>query len=249
MERKRAYAYAGALAVLVAAGAVMAGSGRARIETEPPFAALPQNAGPYTGEDLRYCQHDQCMRVFRMSELSNPGVCPACGSALDAISPGEKTLPPDTVILKREYSRPEEGRFVVSLVFSGATRNSIHRPEICLAGQGYAIENRRVVKVPVPGRGPLEMTVLDVAQNVPSATGAGYRHEAVFAYWFASRRRETPRSFDRIVWSAVDGIFGKTRPRWAYVSVQTERTGGSEEHIRRLADFTAALYPGLNPGR
>ncbi len=57
-------------------------------------------------------------------------------------------LPADTRVMRRRYS-PEQGgaSFVETLVFGGTRRASIHRPELCLPAQGFAMSNLRGVEV------------------------------------------------------------------------------------------------------
>jgi hypothetical protein len=70
------------------------------------------------------------------------------GGAADLTLGERQALPPDTVILRKEYVGPGGDSTTVSVVLSGKEQKSIHRPQQCLPGQGYVIESSRTVSVP-----------------------------------------------------------------------------------------------------
>jgi exosortase len=52
-------------------------------------------------------------------------------------------LPPDTRIVRRDYSDADGWRAQVTAVVGGAGKGSIHRPELCQPAQGYAMSRPR----------------------------------------------------------------------------------------------------------
>jgi exosortase len=106
----------------------------------PLDVLLPEELGPYHGEEVLFCTNDQCCRDYPRSEFPEDGeglTCPVCSSPLDTISIGERNgLPPGTPILRRIYTLGKNSQPVqVSIVYSGLERNSIHRPQRCLVSQ------------------------------------------------------------------------------------------------------------------
>lgn len=58
-----------------------------------------------------------------------------------------ETLPKDTVILRRRYSAADGHVYQVSAVVGGRSKSSVHRPELCLPGQGFQMTDPRTVDV------------------------------------------------------------------------------------------------------
>ncbi|MFO7871851.1 MAG: exosortase-associated EpsI family protein [Kiritimatiellia bacterium] len=219
-------------------------------ESPPPVlqpavtAKLPGRAAEYRGIDRFYCQNEACLKSFTAEELDGTNVCPVCGSELDRVSlPEKRILPPDSVIRKKDYIGPEGRRFSVSLVLSGSEQKSIHRPQQCLPAQGHTIESQRTLSVPIPGREPLEVMVLNLRRTRETIEGAEYTQTSAFAYWFAGPERETAYHLERLFWMSMDRIFRNITHRWAYITIAVPRHSGSEEHIEPLKDFISDFYP------
>jgi len=211
-------------------------SGQAAVRQE-----LPDAVGTYRGTTRLYCQDERCPGSY--TSIANDGqkVCPICGSSLDTVSLAEKrSLPPDTTIIKKQYTNPEGENVSVVIVLSGKDQKSIHRPQQCLPAQGYTIENSSTIDVPVSGRKPLSIRMLDLREQ-RSRTGTGKLYG--YAYWFLGKGRETSSHWHRLFWMATDRMFRRINHRWAFVAVATERTAGSETHIARLNEFLDKLYP------
>lgn len=58
-----------------------------------------------------------------------------------------KTLPADTRIERKSYTDAWGNAYVVSLVISGRSKSSIHRPELCLPSQGYVMRDPHELKL------------------------------------------------------------------------------------------------------
>jgi exosortase len=118
------------------------------VVTEPPKVVWPESLDGYLADDILYCQNESCSRAFLSSQIGSATNCPTCGGALDGRSLGENTsLPKDTTILKRVYTSGSGMQFTVSAVISGVGRFSIHRPELCLPGQGALMSSSTDLEV------------------------------------------------------------------------------------------------------
>jgi EpsI family protein len=205
--------------------------------------ALPATVGAYRGHEVLYCQDAQCGTVTDPAAVSG-GVCPACGGPLAEVAPAEKAmLPADTRIVRKQYENGRGERVSATLVFMGASRSSLHRPQQCLPAQGYAIERTRVVAFERGGAPPLRATVLDLRRPGAGAPADAERGAAAFVYWFVSADRETPSYLGRLAAAAWDRLVRNRAAPWAYVALMTDRREGSAEHLARLRDFVRALDP------
>lgn len=207
-------------------------------------AALPSNVGDWKGEEVRFCQNPECLRDFPLEELTDTGKCPVCGGLLDALAYAERQLlPKDTLLVRKRYRRTGSPPISVAMVFSGGSRSSIHRPEICTVGQGFIITRSVILPVPVSGRAPLEVTSIDLEKKTARG-GAGA--SLLMAYWFeGGQGRETPSHTRRILWMAADRILQGNPIRWAYVSVQMPGSVPPSLTRQRVTEFIGKLQPEL----
>ena len=203
---------------------------------------LPDQVGSWTGEDIFFCLAPACQKSTTSAQVKEPGVCPSCGGRLDSMTLAERQLlPADTVLVKKRYHGPKGETLFASIVMSGRERASIHRPEVCLTGQGSEIIKSHVEAVDIPGRPSLRIMMLDMLRRSPNP-GAGEAH-SYYAYWFVGRGRETPYHMQRMYWMAADRVFHNRSHRWAYISVAGGRDDKANAHLPIMRDFVAALYP------
>ncbi|MEI6564435.1 MAG: exosortase C-terminal domain/associated protein EpsI [bacterium] len=207
---------------------------------------LPAQVGEWQGEDIFYCQNEQCMRSFLASELNVPRACLACGGRLDKVALGERNLlPADTIIARKSYRNAGGESLSVTIVLSGSEQRSIHRPQQCLPAQGFAIERSSVLSAPLEGRPPLKLMVIRARSEKVSPARLPTR--VLLAYWFAGGGHETHDHFQRLAFMALDNLIHGIRPRWAYVSLQTSSDTDGHLAEQRIAEFLRQLYPFLKP--
>jgi hypothetical protein len=164
-----------------------------------------------------------------------------------------KILPTDTTFAKMTYATadatPAERDIAhVSIVLAGAESRSIHRPEICLPGQGWSLDGSEVVDVDVGDGRQLKVRDLTISGMFNGADGKPIRRRAHYVYWFTGTDITTASHVERIWHSAWDAmVHGKTH-RWAYTSVMAvvtedlEPTASGErrrtdEETRRLISY------------
>jgi hypothetical protein len=249
METQRVKAQRPYLVVilLMAAGvaALYAGRNVALADRPGVRMQLPPAVGAWTGYELRYCHDLSCGGEFRLDELKDPAICPRCGAPLHAMTKVERdVLPPDTTFVKGRYTAGDGSTLFVSIVLSGGDSGSIHRPQACLTGQGLQITRSRVERVPLPGRPPLAIMLLDLLRrpNASDPRGPDARR-GLFAYWFVGQERETPYHLARLFWLYWDRLFRGVSHRWAYIAVLSESGGDPARTLGRIRDFVAAFHP------
>jgi hypothetical protein len=206
---------------------------------------LPDRIDNWRGEELRFCQNPACQREWALDTLERPDACPACAGVLASMSFAERSLlPADTLMLKKRYINPAGEVIHVSIVLSGKERASIHRPQVCLRGQGRTILREFPMEIPLRGRDhPLTVEVLDLVHDVTLPGGRAYSALSYYAYWFVGKDRETHSHYQRMLWMGMDRIFRNVSHRWAYISVGGGRQDGSPAYQSEISQFVGQLYP------
>jgi hypothetical protein len=158
-------------------------------------------------------------------------------------------LPPDTGFSRKNYAfvADRKGDVAVSIVLSGRDRTSIHRPELCLVGQGWTIDSAAQHAFRYPsGRA-------DVASNFP-ATLLRVRREfssprgkvvvpQIVAYWFVGGDVVVSSHWKRFVHDAWNRVTRARADRWAYVLLQTDARDGEAAAIARMQTVLDATLP------
>jgi EpsI family protein len=195
--------------------------------------------------------------VTRVSEAGIEPVLPErigkwTGKQVDISQVEKDLLPSDTEFARRLYTDDAGHQVFCSIILSGRDVSSIHRPELCLPGQGWNIQDSRVIAVPLPDKNePLLVTKLLAAYDVKSGEHKGTRVRGVFFYWFIGKDRLTPYHWQRILLTSYDRVLHNRNHRWAYVLISANVTsdlmpqGGLDEAqtTEMLKDFVRDVFP------
>lgn len=157
-------------------------------------------------------------------------------------------LPADTTYARKGYRMGDgEDRWTlqVSVVMMGTDRTSIHRPEYCLTGQGWAVERRQYTTVTVPGLVPRSLPVRRFDAVQPgSINGKPALIKGVYVFWFVADGLVTADYRQRMLWMARDLLMAGKLQRWAYVSCFTTCVPGREEEaFAKISSWIAAAAP------
>lgn len=188
--------------------------------------------------------------------LQLPEVIPGFTSEKVDMSDAEKYwLPPETQSVKRVYtpihvtSQNDRvfGGLTASIILSGADRRSLHRPEVCMTGQGWTIQKGEVVALETDG-GPLEVMDLHLARKVTDEDGSEWTLYSNYIYWWVGKDTSTPHSWKRILTTSLNNMFRNVNDRWAYPSVMvyTAKDGGADGRTSardRAFDYIRAYAP------
>ncbi len=211
--------------------------------------SLPKEVGKWGGDEIRSCHNpEMCAKEYRdanfyVSELEIPDICPNCGSKLFNCSRAEKEqLPEDTEFVRAAYTNDAGDRLYTSIVLSGTARDSIHRPQRCLKGQGNTLDDEYTLEVPLEGRDPLGVRIIKTSRTFHTPTGPK-PYYGYYAYWFVGQERETPYHIGRMFWLAWDRVVRSTANRWAYIAVSGERKADSDDYEETVIDFVQHVYP------
>ena len=160
-------------------------------------------------------------------------------------------LPPDTGFAKRLYydvdSADPGHRVLVSLVLSGSDRSSIHRPELCLIGQGWSIDSSSYHEFTLPRApgGRVGCTLLEVHRDVRTSRGITPVPQVV-AYWFVGVD-QSAASYPGLLWADVRSRLTKgASDRWAYVLFEASALDGRSAALGRIQSILLGLGPVLS---
>ena len=179
------------------------------------------------------------------------------GSELQGLTEIERQLlPPDTEGARRTYTDTNGDQLYCSVILAGHEVTSIHRPELCLPGQGWKIQGEHVETIAVPGaaHGKIGVMRMNATRSIPVEDGRIEQTRSIFVYWFIGKNRETPYHWQRIFWTARDRILHNTNHRWAYVLISVriqddpsqEANGeSSKKAMNTAARFIRDIYPTL----
>lgn len=171
-----------------------------------------------------------------------------------------RLLPDDTEFAKAVYSTAgaeSAKRDVIrcTIVLSGAERRSIHRPEVCLVGQGWSVMDSRILPVDLGDGRSVSVKDLYIEKTITLRSGERRRLRAHYVYWFVGADVTTPSHSERIWLTIRDNLVRNLNHRWAYPSLMAlvtdnfspsesgERVRTSEETIAMLTGFIKELVP------
>jgi hypothetical protein len=170
------------------------------------------------------------------------------------------TLPADTTHGQRLYQAPDGYEIQLNAVLMGTDRTSIHKPQICLTGQGWKIERSEVFLLPVeqPHAYRLPVMRLITSRTVKLNDGQEVTLRGFFVYWFVAENRLTARHGERMWWMAEELLRTGVLQRWAYVTCFSVCLPGQEELtfnrmkqflIEAVPQFQVTTGPLLKPGK
>lgn len=170
------------------------------------------------------------------------------GRRYDVTAVEREVLPPDTGFARTYYQSLEDRNVgvLVSVVLSGADRGSIHRPEICLAGQGWSVIGRFDHTFDAPGFPEgIPATVLRTERKSLGTDGQEAVVPGLFAYFFVGDDIILATHSERMALSATDKLLRHKAHRWAYVFAQTDCPDGENAGLERLQAVLGEALPAV----
>ena len=133
-----------------------------------------------------------------------------------------------------------------SVVLMGQDRTSIHKPEYCLPGQGFTIDLREVVTIPIqqPHIYDLQVMKLTTSKTALDRNGREVPVRGVYIYWFVADGKLATHHLDRM-WMMTKGLLSEgVLQRWAYVTYFAICNPGDEDAtFDKMARFIAESVP------
>ncbi len=155
-------------------------------------------------------------------------------------------LPKDTSYAQRYYTSPDGFRATANIILMGADRTSIHRPEYCLPGQGWQIETKTEVKIPIKSSRDYELPVMKWVISNTYQTPDGQKHDikGLYVFWFVADNKQStgivPMQLSMIQNQLLTGVL----QRWAYISYFAICAPGQEDAaFERMKNLIANSVP------
>ena len=164
-------------------------------------------------------------------------------------------LPKDTSYAERVYTAPDGFQASGTVILMGADRTSIHKPDYCLPGQGWTINEKSVVNIPVSGVKNFQLPVAKwiIGNSFQNSEGKKVVVSGIYVFWFAADGEQTTGNYRRMWWLARDLLRTGVLQRWAYVSYFAVCAPGQEdaafERIKKLISASAAEFQPPPAGR
>lgn len=155
------------------------------------------------------------------------------------------TLPPDTTFARRIFTSPDGFNLLLSIVMMGSDRTSIHKPQFCLVGQGWTIDQSEMVRVPMTLPRPYELPIMKLlATKQLMVDGRPVQRRGVYLYWFVADHTVTANHGTRMWQMATEMLRSGVLQRWAYVICFADCAPGDEDKtFDRLKEFIGAGVP------
>ncbi len=177
-------------------------------------------------------------------------VGPYIGDHMEPSAAEKKILPADTEFERRMYRSLSGEEINCGIVLAGGQKRSIHRPEVCLDGQGWTIPTGEKITVNLKSGEKLDVMVLTMKRPLELRTGEKVELRQKFLYWFVGNGRTTADHLERILLTSKDRVFTNVNHRWAYVTVSSVVTGSldprgkdDEETVEMLKEFIRGVVP------
>lgn len=159
------------------------------------------------------------------------------------------TLPADTSFGQRLYTAPDGFQLDLKIVLMGTDRTSLHKPQFCLPGQGWQINNTLSGQTSIPIERPCAYN-LPVVKLIASTerviNGENIRASGVYVYWYVcdDGLSATVSGYERMWLMTKRLLTTGILQRWAYVSCWSACPPGREEAtFQRMRAFIAAAAP------
>lgn len=157
------------------------------------------------------------------------------------------TLPMDTSYGQRLYTADDGFPTMVNVVLMGTSRDSIHKPQICLTAQGWNINeaDSHEVKIHLDQPIPYDLPVMRInASREADVNGQKMLEKGLYLYWFVDADRLTASHVRRFLWMARDVVAKGELDRWAYVSFFSVCAPGQEDAtFERMKKLIVASVP------
>jgi hypothetical protein len=157
------------------------------------------------------------------------------------------TLPEDTSYAQRLYTGTDGFWANANIILMGMDRTSIHKPEFCLPGQGWRIDKKATVSIPIQGPHPYHLRVAKwtITNFIQNNDGQKEEVRGLYVFWFVAKKEQTDSHWQRIWWLTRDLLTNGVLQRWAYVSYFSAgfAPGQEDAAFARIEKMIAASVP------
>jgi hypothetical protein len=157
------------------------------------------------------------------------------------------SLPDDTSFGSGLYTAKDGFQSNVNVVLMGTDRSSIHKPQVCLTGQGWNIDEAasKVEKIPMQRPHAYELPVMHLTASIKAGTADQPKIlRGVYVYWFVDGSHLTAQHAERMWLMAKDLLLTGVLDRFSYISYFSVCEPGQEEATyERIKSLIVASVP------
>jgi hypothetical protein len=156
------------------------------------------------------------------------------------------TLPKDTSFGMRRYKGADDFTIDLRVVLMGHDRTSMHKPQICLSGQGWQINDSGSTESTLHIQRPCEYELPVVKLVTTSVDSQNHSSSGIYVYWYVAddALSASTSGFQRMWLMAAKLLRTGVLQRWAYVSCLAACPPGQEAAtFDRMKQFIAAAVP------
>jgi exosortase len=142
------------------------------------------------------------------------------GREIEVQAREKKALDEGVKLVRFGYLNEKNRKVIASVILSGHLKRSLHRPEVCLPGQGWTIVETRPVNVPMAEGQSFDATYLRIFIDQIDEDGHRVRQRGVNLYWYVGSDDTTCAShYEHVAQTYLHAIFRNLNHRWAMVSI------------------------------
>jgi hypothetical protein len=155
-------------------------------------------------------------------------------------------FPKDTSYARRLYQASDGFGASATVILMGTDRTSIHRPDYCLLGQGWRIDKKAEVNIPIAGTSPYELPAMKwfMTKTIEAPDGRRQELRGLYVFWFVANNEQTTSNVQLQYYLVRDLLFTGILQRWAYISYFSVCAPGQEDAaFERMEKLIAASVP------
>jgi exosortase len=202
-----------------------------------------------------------CSRTDISFHVSEPGVVLQLplslgdyqGREFDMTAQEKNILDEGVKLVRNTYGSASGRQLMATVILSGLVKRSLHRPEVCLPGQGWTVTESTPVPIRLEDGREITATLLRIFHDKDTGNGVRLRTRALNLYWYIGSDGTTcPEHYEHILLTYFDSVFRNIQHRWAMASIYIplpEQPVGQEDPFVELAaledarGFIAKLAP------
>jgi len=166
------------------------------------------------------------------------------GQVINMMAQERNILDEGVELARNYYFAPKRPAVMATVIVSGPGKRTLHRPEVCLPGQGWIIATSDTLTLRVGEGREVEGTLLRLFRDVEGPGGQRVRVRALNLYWYVGSDGTTrPDYYGHIAKGYLDAIFRSLNHRWSMVSVFvpfSEAPLGEEDPFKEYAALDEA---------
>lgn len=132
-------------------------------------------------------------------------------------------LPHDTSFGRCMFAAPDKSQILMNIVLMGTDRTSIHKPQFCLTGIGWNIDDAKsssdTIRIESPHPYDLPVKKLIATREVQfKGQQTATKISGIYVYWFVADQQLTEDHWSRMWRMSTHLLATGELQRWAYVS-------------------------------